>query len=123
MTWRSFHWWNQLHQMAQPKPTRLNPSQPTLCIEDNARFKCKFDETAEAITSILERDDPCLKGTKLLGPKRQVTKKWEEETSRVKEPNSLQAEARKTIISPYPWEAEEPWNCLRSESKSSVGEA
>ncbi|RDX77887.1 hypothetical protein CR513_41907, partial [Mucuna pruriens] len=37
--------------------------------------------------------------------------------------SSLQVEARKTIISPHPWEAEEPWNCLGSESESSVGEA
>ncbi|RDY01582.1 hypothetical protein CR513_15074, partial [Mucuna pruriens] len=32
-----------------------------------------------------EKDDPFLKGTKPLGPKQQVTEKWEEETSRVKE--------------------------------------
>ncbi|RDY01965.1 hypothetical protein CR513_14643, partial [Mucuna pruriens] len=66
---------------------------------------------------ILEKDDPCLKGTKPMGPKRQVT-----ENGKRKPPDSLQAEARKTIISPHPWEAEEPWNCLGSESESSVGE-
>ncbi|RDX68928.1 hypothetical protein CR513_52022, partial [Mucuna pruriens] len=25
MTWRSFHWWNQLHLMAQLKPAQLHP--------------------------------------------------------------------------------------------------
>ncbi|RDX67812.1 hypothetical protein CR513_53267, partial [Mucuna pruriens] len=53
----------------------------------NSRLKliAKVDETVEAITSILEKDDPCLKGTKPVGPKRQVTEKWEAKTSRVKE--------------------------------------
>ncbi|RDX82281.1 Pol polyprotein, partial [Mucuna pruriens] len=73
-----------LHLIAQHKPTRLHPSQSTLCIEDNARFKyegvdhlrpteqAEFDEIVEAITSILEKGDPCLKGTKPLGPKRSL---------------------------------------------------
>ncbi|RDX78584.1 hypothetical protein CR513_41116, partial [Mucuna pruriens] len=39
ITWRSFHWWNQLHQMAQPRPTRPYPF--NLRIEDNAEFKIK----------------------------------------------------------------------------------
>ncbi|RDY01421.1 hypothetical protein CR513_15258, partial [Mucuna pruriens] len=34
--WRSFHWRNQLHQRAQPRPTWPYPF--NLCIEDNAEF-------------------------------------------------------------------------------------
>ncbi|RDY12234.1 gag-pol, partial [Mucuna pruriens] len=39
-TRREFHWWNQLHQMAQPRPTRPSPFNPR--IEDNAKFKAKL---------------------------------------------------------------------------------
>ncbi|RDY02633.1 hypothetical protein CR513_13887, partial [Mucuna pruriens] len=64
----------------------------------------KTDETVEAITSILEKDDPCLKGTKPLGPKRKL----------------ITSQGQKNHGSPHPLGAEEPWNCLWSESESSL---
>ncbi|RDX87723.1 gag-pol, partial [Mucuna pruriens] len=105
----------------QIKPFHEGPA-PT--IDDMEIISLKIDETVEAITSILEKDDPCLKGTKPLGPKKQVTEKWEEETSRVKEQKQplITSRGQKNHNLTLPLEVEEPWNRLRSESESSVGE-
>ncbi|RDY05550.1 Retrovirus-related Pol polyprotein from transposon 17.6, partial [Mucuna pruriens] len=61
---------------------------PASTIDDMEIISLKFDETVEEISSILEKDDPCLKGTKPVGPKRQVMEKWEEKTSRGRSKNN-----------------------------------
>ncbi|RDY02576.1 gag-pol, partial [Mucuna pruriens] len=100
LTWRSSHWWNQLHQMAQPRPTRHSPSIFALRTMPNSSVEGgEFDEPAEAISSVPKRGVPCLKGTKTLCPKNIVTEKGRR-NPKVKEQNSSQAEARKTISSP-----------------------
>ncbi|RDX93406.1 hypothetical protein CR513_24345, partial [Mucuna pruriens] len=122
-----------LHQRSQSR-NELGPADLQSRKEKKEKFLVKFRDLRKQRDSssnpgergfLLEGNHPsCLK--------RQVTEIWEEETTKElhdlghisydPRANSLQAEARKTIISLFPWEAEEPWNCLGSESKSSVGE-
>ncbi|RDX83421.1 hypothetical protein CR513_35664, partial [Mucuna pruriens] len=130
MTWRPFHWWNQLHQMAQPKPTRLNPFQSTLCIEDNVAFKSTPAESTPALYRLDQSRSDLDPALFLMSPEaKQILPERILSLVHLLGPNltllsynSLQAEARKNIISPHPLGVEEPWNCLGSESESSMRE-
>ncbi|RDX89808.1 hypothetical protein CR513_28418, partial [Mucuna pruriens] len=72
----------------------------------------KFDEPAKAICSIPKRGALCLKGTKTLYPKHLMTEKGS------RNPRLITSLGQKNNKFTHLWGAEEPWNCIGSESES-----